>query len=231
MPKIILNPNEPNPKYMMYQESAMKIFIKLLTSNDDLFWLTGRTGMGKSTFLLWLKQVAPRYSVKTVFFHGGEGLKFERVKMEIEEAVKPSFFAKFFLRRKYTKKPLLILLDEVGWVPDGESEKIFRYIVSKLDDPDLRVGVVLSSIHQYKSKAFLVFYFRERYIETIPLQMPSKEVIMEMIKKRIKDAGGRDFEPFGEKMIENIIKKSNSPREILIKLEKLSEKINLPEIA
>ncbi|OYT60352.1 hypothetical protein B6U81_04830 [Thermoplasmatales archaeon ex4484_30] len=94
-----------------------------------------------------------------------------------------------------------------------------------MDDPDLRIGVVLSSIHQYKSKAFLVFYFRERYIETIPLQMPEKEIIMEMIRKRIEDAGGKDFEPFGEKEIEKIVINSSSPREILIKLEKM-----LPEI-
>ncbi len=225
MPKIILNPNEPNPRYMMYKESAMKIFVKLLTSNDDLFWLTGKTGMGKSTFLLWLKKFAPKYNIKPLFFHGGEDLKFEVVKMEIEEAAKPSFFAKFFLRRKYTKKPLLVLLDEVGWVSEEENEKIFRYLVSKLDDPDLRIGVVLSSIHQYKSKAFLVFYFRERYIETIPLQMPEKEIVMEMIRKRIEDAGGKDFEPFGEKEIEKIVINSSSPREILIKLEKM-----LPEI-
>jgi len=225
MPKIILNPNEPNPRYMMYKESAMKIFVKLLTSNDDLFWLTGKTGMGKSTFLLWLKKFAPKYNIKPLFFHGGEDLKFEVVKMEIEEAAKPSFFAKFFLRRKYTKKPLLVLLDEVGWVSEEENEKIFRYLVSKLDDPDLRIGVVLSSIHQYKSKAFLVFYFRERYIETIPLQMPEEEIVMEMIRKRIEDAGGKDFEPFGEKEIEKIVINSSSPREILIKLEKM-----LPEI-
>ena len=225
MPKIILNPNEPNPRYMMYKESAMKIFVKLLTSNDDLFWLTGKTGMGKSTFLLWLKKLAPKYNIKPLFFHGGEDLKFEMVKTEIEEASKPSFLAKFFLRRKYTKKPLLVLLDEVGWVSEEENEKIFRYLVSKLDDPDLRIGVVLSSIHQYKSKAFLVFYFRERYIETIPLQMPEKEIVMEMIRKRIEDAGGKDFEPFGEKEIEKIVINSSSPREILIKLEKM-----LPEI-
>lgn len=225
MPKIILNPNEPNPRYMMYKESAIKIFIKLLTSNDDLFWITGKTGMGKSTFLLWLKKNAPKYNIKPLFFHGGGDLKFEDFKVEFEEAIKPSFFTKFFLGKKYMKKPLLVLLDEVGWVPDGENEKIFRYLVSKLDDPDLRIGVVLSSIHQYKSKAFLVFYFRERYIETVPLQMPPKEIIMKMIKERIKDAGGKDFEPFEEEMIENIIKKSSSPREILIKLEKL-----LPEI-
>ena len=228
MPSIVLNPNEPNPNYMMHQESAIKIFIKLLMGNDDLFWVTGKTGMGKSTFLLWLRKAAPKYNVKAVFFHGGEGLKFERVKREIEEAARPSFFTRLF-GRKYSKKPLLILLDEVGWVDEDETGKIFHYLVSKLDDPDLRIGIVLSSIHQYKSKAFLIFYFRERYIETVPLQMPPKEIMMEMIKKRIEDAGGKDFEPFGKKTIENIIKKSETPREVLIKLEKLSEKMESKE--
>ena len=57
-------------------------------------------------------------------------------------------------------------------------------------------------------------------IEEIALQMPKKGNLMEMIRKRIEAGGGKKFQPFGGDAIEEIINESETPREIITKLEK-----------
>ena len=57
-------------------------------------------------------------------------------------------------------------------------------------------------------------------IEEISLQMPKKGNLMEMVRKRIEAGGGKKFQPFGGDVVEGIINESETPREILTKLEK-----------
>ncbi len=219
MSSISLNPNEPNPNFMMYQELARKIFMAAHIGNDECFWLMGKTGIGKTTFILWLEEFSSLYKVKTILFHAGEGLKLEEVKETVERAIKPSFFSKFFLKRKVGGKPFLLIMDEIVYIKD---EEIFRYLVSKLDDPDLRMTIVFSSV---KPVEIVKKSFKGRDIEEISLKMPPKEVVMEMIRKRIESTGENKFQPFGKEAVEELISHSTTPREVLIKLEKMAEKL------
>ncbi len=220
MPDITLplNPNEPNPNFMMYQELARKLILKALMGNDGCFWIFGETGIGKTTFLLWLKEFSSLYKLVPIFFHAGEGIEFREFEKRIEEAIKPSFFPRIFLRRKVTKKPLLLLVDEIEYIKDKE---IFSYMVSKLDDPDLHLAVVFSSIEPVE---MVKKTFKGRDIEEISLEMPPKEIVMEMVRKRIEASGGNEFQPFGRGVVESVIEKSKTPREVLIKLEEIEEK-------
>lgn len=211
--EMFLNPNEPNPNFMVYKEEARKVILKTLGGKSECFWVLGKTGIGKTTFLLWIKEFAPLYRVEAIYFHGGEDLKFEEFKEKIEEKAKASFFSRVFLRRKYVEKPLMILIDEVEYIED---ENFFKYLVSKLDDKEMHLSTVFSSVDMVEN---VKKHFKGRDIEKIELEMPSMDVMLEMIRKRIEAGGGEDFQPFGKQLVKDIIESSSTIREVLIKLQ------------
>lgn len=211
--KIYLSPNEPNPTFMVYKEEARKVILKILGGKSECFWILGKTGIGKTTFLLWMDKFAPVYKLKSILIHGGDEIKFEDFKNNIEKKIKASFFSRVFLRKKYTEMPVVILIDEVEYVKD---EKIWKYIISKLDEVDLHVAVVMASVDVVEE---IKKYFKGREIEKIYLEKPPMDILMEMIRKRIEAGGGEDFQPFGKQLVKDIIESSSTIREILIKLE------------
>ncbi len=210
---IFLNPNEPNPYFMVYKDDARKVILKALGGKSECFWILGKSGIGKTTFLLWINQFAPLYKVKPIYFHGGEELNLEKLKERIEEEIKASFFSRMFKRKKYIERPILILIDDVDNVKD---ENIFKYLISKLDDERLNVSLVLSSVELVKE---IEAYFKDRDVEKIYLEMPSLDILLEMIRKRIEAGGGEGFQPFGKQLIKDIIESSSTIREVLIKLQ------------
>ena len=209
-----LNPNEPNPNYMVYQELSRKVLVKSLMSKGQCYLILGQSGMGKSTFLLWLKEFSPLYKLTPIFFHGGKDLAIEQFKKCFEEAIKPSFISRLINKQQVTNKPILLIIDDIELIT---KEDIFRYILSKLDNPDLHLSIVFSSA---KKTAFIKKILKEMVIEEIPLQMPKKGNLMEMVRKRIEAGGGKKFQPFGGDVVEGIVNESETPREILTKLEK-----------
>ncbi len=211
--EIFLNPNEPNPNFMVYKEEARKIILKALGSKSQCFWVLGKTGIGKTTFLMWINEFAPLYKVQPIYFHGGEDLKFEEFKEKIEGELKASFFSRVFSRKKYIERPALLLIDEVDYIKD---ENIFKYIVSKLDEPNLHLSVAFASVDIVED---VKKYLKERDIEKIYLEMPSMDIMMEMIRKRIEAGGGEDFQPFGKQLVKDIIESSSTIREVLVKLQ------------
>ncbi|MDD5778547.1 MAG: hypothetical protein PHU95_03770, partial [Candidatus Thermoplasmatota archaeon] len=56
-------------------------------------------------------------------------------------------------------------------------------------------------------------------IEKIRLTLPSADVLMDMMKRRIEAAGGEGFRPFGKQMVRDVIEASTTIRDIFIKLE------------
>ncbi|RLF50782.1 MAG: hypothetical protein DRN11_04035 [Thermoplasmata archaeon] len=211
--ELFLNPNEPNPYFMVYKEEARKVILKTLGGKSECFWILGKTGIGKTTFLLWINKFAPEYRVKPIYFHGGENLKFEEFKERIEDETKASFFSRVFRRRKYIERPVLLLIDEAEHIRD---ENIFKYIISRLDEEELNVSVALASVNIVED---IKKYFKGRDIEKIYLEMPSVEVLMDMIRKRIEAGGGEDFQPFGKQLVKDIIESSTTIREVLVKLQ------------
>ncbi|MCD6222934.1 MAG: ATP-binding protein [Thermoplasmata archaeon] len=215
--RIYLNPNEPDPTFMVYKEEARRVMLKILAGKSECFWILGKTGVGKTTFLLWINKFAPLYKLKSIYFHGGEELKFEDFKNEIDKITKASFFSRVFLKKKYTEAPIAVLMDEADSIKD---EKIWKYIVSKLDEPDLNLSVVMASV---KESEEIKQYFKGRDIEKIELEKPSTDILMEMIRKRIEAGGGEGYQPFGKQLIKDIIESSDTIREILIKLEEVAK--------
>ena len=215
--KIYLNPNEPDPTFMVYKEDARRVMLKILGGKSECVWLLGKTGIGKTTFLLWIKKFSPLYKLKSIYFHGGEDLKFEDFKNVIEKEIKASFFSRIFLKKKYTEKPIAILIDEVDHIKD---EKIWKYLVSKLDEPALHLSIVMASVDENED---VRKYFKGRDIEKIYLEKPPLDILMEMIRKRIEAGGGEDFQPFGKQLVKDIIEDSDTIRDILIKLEEVAK--------
>ena len=214
---IFLNPNEPNPAFMVYKEDARKILLKIIGSKSDCFWLLGKTGMGKTTFLLWMNKFAPIYKIKPIFFHGGDDLKFEDFKEKIEKNIRPSFFSRVFFRKKYTEIPVAILIDEVEYVKD---DNIWKYIISKLDESELHLSIVMASVEVIED---LKKYFKGRDIEKIQLEKPPMDIMLEMIRKRIEAGGGEDFQPFGKQLVKDIIESSDTIRDVLIRLQEVAK--------
>jgi len=214
---IFLNPNEPNPAFMVYKEDARKILLKIIGSKSDCFWLLGKTGMGKTTFLLWMNKFAPIYKIKPIFFHGGDDLKFEDFKEKIEKSIRASFFSRVFFRKKYTEIPVAILIDEVEYVKD---DNIWKYIISKLDESELHLSIVMASVEVIED---LKKYFKGRDIEKIQLEKPPMDIMLEMIRKRIEAGGGEDFQPFGKQLVKDIIESSDTIRDVLIRLQEVAK--------
>jgi|Deesub1362A_J573_1020465.scaffolds.fasta_scaffold01078_16 hypothetical protein len=211
--EMFLNPNEPNPNFMIYKEEARKVILKALGGKSFCFWVLGKTGIGKTTFLLWIKEFAPLYKVKAIYVHGGEDFKFEEFKEMFEKEIRASFFSRIFLRKKYIEIPVLLMIDDVDLMKD---ENIFRYVVSKLDEEKLHFSVVFASVEIVED---VKKYLKGRDIEKIYLEMPSPDILMEMIRKRIEAGGGEDFQPFGKQLVKDVIESSNTIREVLIKLQ------------
>lgn len=212
--ELILNPNEPNPGFMVYKEEARKMILQSIAGTSEVFWILGDTGIGKTTFLLWLNEFAPVYRVETIMIHGGENLTLDEVKTRMEEAIRPSFFSRIFLRKEVIERPVLLLLDEVDYIRD---KKVFQYLISKLDEPHLQMSVVLSSVAI--EKEIIDAFLKGRDIDKISLKMPSTDAIMEMMKRRIEVAGGDGFRPFGKQMVRDVIESSRTIRDVLKKLE------------
>ncbi|KAA0001518.1 MAG: hypothetical protein FE046_01965 [Thermoplasmata archaeon] len=211
--ELFINPNEPNPNFMVYKEEARKIILKALGGKSNCFWLQGKTGMGKTTFLLWINEFAHHYKILPLYFHGGADLKFEEFKETIEKETRASFFSRVFLRKEYIEKPILLMIDDVDYITD---DSIIKFVVSKLDDEKLHISVVLASVEPIdKFKEYL----RGRDVEKMSLEMPSVDVLMEMVRKRIEAGGGEDFQPFGKQLVKDIIESASTVREILVKLE------------
>ncbi|HEC76965.1 MAG TPA: hypothetical protein ENI33_06895 [Thermoplasmatales archaeon] len=210
---VFLSPNEPNPHFMVYKEEARKIILKSLGGKSYIFWVLGKTGIGKTTFLLWINEFAPHYKVLPVYFHGGEELKFDEFKEKFEENIKASFFSRVFRRKKYVEKPVLLLVDEVEYMKD---DNVFKYILSKLDDEEVNLSVVLASVDIVED---IKIHLKGRDIEKVYLEMPSIDVVMEMVRKRIEAGGGEDFQPFGKQLVRDIIESSDTIREVLVKLK------------
>ncbi|HHO57037.1 MAG TPA: hypothetical protein ENJ70_00615 [Thermoplasmatales archaeon] len=210
---IFLNPNEPNPNFMVYKEEARRVILKALGGKSECFWVLGKTGIGKTTFLLWIKEFGPLYKVKPIYFHGGDDLKFEEFKTTLEHETRASFFSRVFLRKKYIEIPVILMIDDVDFLKDDD---IIKYVVSKLDEEKIHLSVVFASVDMVDR---VKEYLRGRDIEKILLEMPSPEAIMEMIRKRIEAGGGEDFQPFGKQLVKDIIESSSTVREVLIKLQ------------
>jgi len=211
--EVLLSPNEPNPNFMVYKEEARKLILKAIAEKSECFWILGKTGIGKTTFLLWLNEYAPLYHIVPVFFHGGEKLTLAEMKEKIEEAIRPSFFSRVFLRRRVIEKPLLILIDEVEYIKD---DNVFQYLIGKLDDTQLHTSLVLASVDIVED--VVKNHFKGREINRIYLEIPSSEIIMDMIRKRIEASGGEDFQPFGKQLVRDVIESSTTIRDVLIKL-------------
>jgi hypothetical protein len=208
-----LNPNEPNPGFMLYKEEARKILLKTIGGKSNAFWLSGKTGIGKTTFMLWMREFAHYYKVFSLYFHGGDDLKFEEFKETIEKSIKASFFSRIFLRKDYVERPVLVMIDDVDFIRD---ENIVKYVVSKLDDSNLHLSVVMASVESIEN---FKEYLRGRDVEKIQLAMPSIDTVMEMVRKRIEAGGGEDYSPYGKQLVRDIIETSTTLREVLIKLK------------
>lgn len=212
--EIILNPNEPNPGFMIHKDEARKVILKSIAGKSECFWILGKTGIGKSTFLLWINEFAPVYRIEPIMIHGGEKLTLDEVKAEVERAIRPSFFSRVFLRKKVIERPVILLIDEVEYIRD---DNVFQYLISKLDDSDLHMSVVLASVDIVEE--IIKNHLKGRDIERIYLEMPSPEILMDMIRRRIEAAGGEGFKPFGKQMVRDVIESSTTIREVLVKLE------------
>jgi len=213
--RIYLNPNNPDPTFMVYKEDARKVILKILAGKGECFWILGKTGIGKTTFLLWIDKFASLYKLKSIYFHGGNDIKLEEFRDKIEKLSKASFFSRIFLKKRYVETPIAVLIDEVDNIKD---ERIWKYLVSKLDEPDFHLAVVMASVDIVEE---IKNHFKDRDIEKIYLEKPSTDVLLEMIRKRIEAGGGERYEPFGKQLVKDVIESSETIREILVKLEEV----------
>ncbi len=214
---ILLNPNEPRHEFMVYKDKARSVILKTIGGTSEIFWILGSTGIGKTTFLHWLQEFGPLYKIETIMIHGGENLTLEDMKAEVEQAIRPSFFSRLFLRKKVIERPVLLLIDEVEYIKD---EKVFEYLISKLDDTDLRMSVVLASVEVVDD--VVKNHLKGRDVEKMRLTMPPTDQVLDMMKRRIDAAGGEGYRPFGKQMVEDIVESSTTIRDVLIKLEEAS---------
>ena len=213
-----LNPNEPNPNFMMFQEQARPVLLKSLMGKGKYYWVKGEKGIGKSTFLLWLREFSSIYKIKPVYIQGGEKKEISEFKEIMDQAITPTFFPRIFYRKKATNKPILLIIDDIDLIAEDE---MYQHISSLIENPDIQLSLVFSTTGNEKK---ITEKFLAKAIEEITLEKPSKGLLMDMISKRIEAGGGKKFQPFGMDLVEKIIDESKTPREVLSQLEKAHKK-------
>jgi len=201
----------PDPNYMIGFEEIKESILNFIMSND-MCLLTGATGSGKTTMLLWLE----RHGLKKFKAAYIDGLNYSSV--DVDKLIKSK---RSFLDRILRRKPKIVLLvDEVQNVPQSFSESL----KGKWDLQDVH-SIVFASIDERLEN--LTPSLRDRIgYRTVRLRPLTEEECFELVERRTNGKNN----PFDEEALRYVFLVSNyQPRSILENLERLAIKFSNKE--
>ncbi len=198
------NPNIPEPDFLIYKKQTIELIEKI--KENRLLWVCAPMGSGKTTILKYLLKNASKYKLRAIYWHFGYNPSLDDFKLRCKKLKKGLF----------GHRANVILIDEANYIAD---KNFFRYLVGLLDDEKFCPSIVFASVTP-PPKGILFETFKDRHIENCSIQHVSEDKMIEMIKARVKKAGG--VFPFDENSVKNIVRESETPRMVLEKLMMLA---------
>jgi type II secretory pathway predicted ATPase ExeA len=210
--------------FVGYKEQLERANV-LIKEGHKLFLIVGPTGSGKTSMLKW---IGGHLSGKFDYIYIGKppekpedfvlifNDKFKnpwylRIFRPFISNIKSLYQVPSFLNKKLKNKRLVVLFDEAH----EASLDVLEWLRVLSDQVD-NMCVIASGLPVIDEKLNELETFRKRIAAKIELLSLTKEETLEMIKKRIENAGGSGIEPFDMQVIDIIYDRTGGfPREIL----------------
>ena len=213
------NPNKPDPRFILYDDLGRKILEQASREPGRLFYVYGKTGMGKTTLAHWMAEISEIYGgLESILIHGGR-YDPDVVRAELRKIMKgPSFFE--WIIKKIKRKPIMkyiVIVDDVTEISDKD---FFEKLVGLLELPGRHVSICFlgnKKLNEWPMREV----FTNRSILTFELEKPPKDKILNMIRSRIESVGGTEYHPLTIDEILKAIEENDTIRDILLDLENL----------
>lgn len=212
---------EINPSLFVGYQQQISNLISNIEQQQKLLLLSGPTGSGKTTIISYLKNQNKDY------------IYLNKPPKEIIDLINLSdYFIKDlgFLRRIITRKPKRIndlpsFLDKIITKPKvlfvdeahEASTEVLEWLRVMVDHVK-NLTFVFSALPAFDERLTKnLETLKKRITKKIELSALSKEETEELIRKRIKHAGGKDIKPFSYNMIDYIYSRTGGfPRDIIL---------------
>lgn len=203
------------PELFTGHGNQVKWIIEKLHTKSGHILVMGPIGIGKTTLLKWL-EMHMKNEVHTLYVsrppkNFSDLIKLIAEHLRIKTKGKELTIYNIGEHIKKTRKGLVLLLDEAHEF-DQDIERHLRTL-GDIDEINFVIAGLPETAEKFK-KEFPPIY--DRLVAELTLKELSLEETKELIKKRIKDAGGHDLEPFTPAAIERIYELSKGiPRATL----------------
>jgi type II secretory pathway predicted ATPase ExeA len=219
-----------SPKLFIGYKEQREAALRHINEKQKVCLITGPTGSGKTTMLLWLEAEFLNHHTLYITKPPKQPEEFlpiflEKFPLNIFERLmrkSPSLYTlSEYVNKKLRGKPLLILLDEAHETNKDVLEWL-RVLVDQIEDVSLIIAGLPRLEYQIKEKLETL---EQRITTRITLDHLTEEETRELIRKRIEWVGGEGIKPFTEEAIMLIHEKTNGfPREILKFCDRLIHK-------
>ncbi len=211
---------EIKPHLFVGHRKEIEELVSAINDGEKFILVTGPTGAGKTTLLKWLS--TQHFSL---YFPKPPSNKDELVDVFRENVLKPSLLERIFRKntlniynlpekfmKKHKNKKFLLLVDEAH-----ESEvSIMEWLRSIGDQIDNCVTIFAGLPKLRETTLKQLETLNQRFTMEMELSTLTKDEMIELVRKRIEDAGGKGIEPFTYEALELIYKHTGGfPREVL----------------
>jgi predicted AAA+ superfamily ATPase len=208
-----------DPSLFVGYESQVKAALNHIDNKHKVALITGRTGVGKTTFLKWVEN---NYDAAKLYVSKPPENPEEFVSL-FTDLFGVSFFERLlgkkpnlynlpaYVNKKTKGKHLVFLLDEIHETNKDVLEWL-RVLTDQIDN----ISLVMAGMPVIEEKMSELETLDQRITTRINLISLDKNETKELIKKRIENVGGKGILPFTEDAIGRIYDKTGGfPRETL----------------
>ena len=208
-----------DPSLFVGYESQVKAALNHIENKHKIALITGRTGVGKTTFLRWVEK---NYDASKLYVSKPpcDPAEFVPIFTElfgftlIERLFgkKPTLYnLPSYVNKKIKGKHLVLLIDEIHET-NKEVLEWLRVLMDQIDD----ISLIMAGMPAIDEKMSDLETLNQRITTRINLISLDKDETTELIKKRIESVGGKGINPFTEDTVNKIYERTGGfPREIL----------------
>ena len=212
-----------NPFLLVGYENQIKTILYGLKEKQKISLILGPTGSGKTSIVTWISKILPKNydfiyiskppsSDEELIEIFNNKFKIHWILRLFISNIKNIYEIPDFLNKKLKNKNLVIFLDECH-----EADiKILEWI-RVLSDQIENMQIVLSGLPVFETQlSSSLETLRKRIMIRTEVLYLTKEEMIEMIKKRIENQGGKGLNPFTQETINSIYNRTGGfPRETI----------------
>jgi type II secretory pathway predicted ATPase ExeA len=229
-----------SPDLMVGYPEQTKALLSHIYNFHKFALITGHTGSGKTTVLLWLKTQTQAYKKFIPYYIPKSPKSKEEFLTLMKSLLKLNIFDKIlyrnltlfnlprFIRKKTKKKHLVLLIDEAH-----ESSLDVLEWIRTITDSVPNMSVVFAGLPTFEN-------FIETKLPTLAMRITTKVYLNsltrteteDLIRKRIDKVGGDGLKPFSIEAVDEIFKITGGfPREIIKLCDKLVHEASISNIS